>query len=140
MGGTRGRVGRISRCNGRRRCLVATAAIAFAVVTFVSSVAHADGDAARGELLYHGCEDCHSLDKNDVGPMHRGVVGRPAGTVPGYNYSPALKKSNIVWTEDNLDKWLTNPQSLVLGTKMFYKVNNPQDRADLIAFLKERAK
>jgi cytochrome c len=104
------------------------------------TAAHADGDAARGEQLYRGCEDCHSIDKNEVGPMHRGVFGRPASTVPGYNYSLALKKSNIVWTEDNLDKWLTNPQSLVPGAKMFYKVNNPQDRADLIAFLKERAK
>lgn len=140
MGGARGRVGRISYCSRQNCCLVGMTAIAFAVAAFASGAAHADGDAARGELLYRGCEDCHSLDKNDVGPMHRGVVGRPAATVPGYNYSPALKRSNIVWTEDNLDKWLTNPQSLVLGTKMFYKVNNPQDRADLIAFLKERAK
>jgi cytochrome c len=135
MRGTRGHCGGCSA-----RGIAAMAAIAFALTVFADAAARADGDAARGALLYQGCEDCHSLDKNDVGPMHRGVVGRTAGAVPGYNYSPALKKSNIVWTEDNLDKWLTNPQTLVLGTKMFYKVNNPQDRADLIAFLKERAK
>jgi cytochrome c len=97
-------------------------------------------DAARGEALYQGCEDCHSIDKNDVGPMHRGVVGRAAGTVAGYAYSPALKASKLVWTESNLDKWLTNPQDLVPGTKMFFKIDNPQDRADIIEFLKERAK
>jgi cytochrome c len=97
-------------------------------------------DAARGETLYQGCEDCHSIDKNDVGPMHRGVVGRVAGTVAGYAYSPALKASGLVWTESNLDKWLTNPQDLVPGTKMFFKIDNPQDRADIIEFLKERAK
>jgi cytochrome c len=97
-------------------------------------------DAARGQTLYQGCEDCHSIDKNDVGPMHRGVVGRVAGTVAGYAYSPALKASGLVWTESNLDKWLTNPQDLVPGTKMFFKIDNPQDRADIIEFLKERAK
>jgi len=97
-------------------------------------------DAMRGETLYQGCEDCHSIDKNDVGPMHRGVVGRVAGTVAGYAYSPALKASKLVWTESNLDKWLTNPQDLVPGTKMFFKIDNPQDRADIIEFLKERAK
>ena len=102
--------------------------------------AQAAGNAARGEILYRGCEDCHSIDKNDVGPMHRGVVGRVAGTATGYDYSPALKTSKIVWTESNLDKWLTDPQSFVPGTKMFYQVNNPQDRADIIEFLKERAK
>jgi cytochrome c len=129
-----------SKRHGSLRHRVATLAIAAGLLLAGGAAARADGDVARGEQLYRGCEDCHSIDKNEVGPMHRGVVGRTAGTVPGYNYSVALKKSNLVWTEDNLDKWLTNPQSLVLGTKMFYKVNDAQDRADLIAFLKDRAK
>jgi cytochrome c len=98
------------------------------------------GDAARGATLYQGCEDCHSIGENDVGPMHRGVVGRVAGGVPDYHYSAALKESKIVWTEDNLDKWLANPLALVPGSKMRFKVNDAQDRADIIAFLKERAK
>jgi len=72
--------------------------------------------------------------------MHKGVVGRTAGTVPDYNYSPALRNAKIVWTEANLDRWLTDPQDFVPGTKMFYEVKNPQDRADLIAFLKDRAR
>jgi cytochrome c len=111
------------------------AATLFAM-TWTGYPAKAAGDAARGEILYQGCQDCHSIEKNDVGPMHKGVVGRTSGTVPGYIYSPALRNAKIVWTEENLDKWLTDPQRLVPGTKMFYEVNNPQDRADLIAFLK----
>jgi len=115
----------------------------FAIAGTILCLAHsarAEGDAARGQALYQGCEDCHSIDKNDVGPMHRGVVGRAAGSVPNYNYSPALRGAKFIWTEDNLDKWLTNPQDFVPGTKMFYQVKNPQDRADIIEFLKERAK
>jgi Cytochrome c len=72
--------------------------------------ANAAGNISRGEGLYRGCQDCHSIEKNDVGPMHKGIVGRAAGTVPGYNYSPALRNAKIIWTEQNLDKWLTNPQ------------------------------
>ena len=102
--------------------------------------ANAAGDISRGEELYQGCQDCHSIEKNDVGPMHKGIVGRAAGTVPGYNYSPALRNAKIIWTEENLDKWLTNPQEFIPGTKMFYEVKNAQDRADIIAFLKERAR
>jgi cytochrome c len=114
-------------------------------ITVVSAIcsgypAWAVGDATRGQILYQGCQDCHSIEKNDVGPMHKGVVGRTSGTVPGYNYSQALRNAKIVWTEANLDKWLTDPQQLVPGAKMFYEVQNPQDRADLIAFLKERAR
>ena len=98
------------------------------------------GDPARGEQLYEACTDCHSLDKNDVGPRHRGVFGRRAGSLPDYSYSEALKSSKIVWNEETLDKWLTDPQALVPGKKMFFHLDNAQDRADVIAFLKERAK
>ncbi|WP_298280087.1 c-type cytochrome [uncultured Bradyrhizobium sp.] len=102
--------------------------------------ARAAGDPVRGATLYQGCGDCHSIEKNDVGPMHKGVVGRLAGSVAGYNYSPALKNSKIVWTEANLDKWLSGPDAMVPGTKMFYEVQDQKDRADIIAFLKEKAK
>jgi len=94
----------------------------------------------HGEMLYEGCQDCHSLDKNDVGPRHRGVFGRKAGTVPDYDYSDGLRNSGIVWDEVTLDKWLTNPQAFVPGAKMFYHLANPQDRADVIAYLREKAK
>ena len=125
------------RSGGCQGLLIASA---LAATMFAAVSARAAGDVAHGETLYQGCLDCHSIEKNDVGPMHKGVVGRAAGTVPGYGYSAALKNAKIVWTEENLDKWLTSPQAFIPGTKMFYQVNNPQDRADIIAFLKERAR
>jgi cytochrome c len=93
------------------------------------------GDAARGKDLYQACSGCHSIEENDIGPKHRGVVGRPAGSVPDYAYSPALKASGLVWSADTLDRWLTNPQALVPGTKMYFLIADPQKRADLIAYL-----
>ncbi len=98
------------------------------------------GDAGRGETLYEACTDCHSLDKNDVGPRHRGVFGRKAGSLPDYPYSDALKHANFIWDEQTLDRWLTNPQAFVPGVRMFYHLDKAQDRADVIAFLKERAR
>lgn len=96
------------------------------------------GDSARGETLYQGCTDCHSIDENDVGPRHRGVVGRPAGIIADYRYSKALKNSGLTWDEATLDRWLTSPSALVPGTKMFYAVRSAQDRADIIAYLKRQ--
>jgi cytochrome c len=124
----------------RSRGAFAALAIVFSMIAFADCPANATGDARRGEKLYKDCQACHSIEKNDIGPMHKGVVGRTAGTVAGYDYSPALRNAKITWTEDNLDKWLTNPQDFIPENKMFYEVENPQDRADLIACLRERAR
>jgi cytochrome c len=96
------------------------------------------GDAGSGKQLYQSCMGCHSLDENDVGPKHRGVVGRKAGIVPGYAYSAALKGSGIVWTPAMLDRWLQGPQKLVPGVKMYFTVANPKNRADIIAYLAQQ--
>ena len=98
------------------------------------------GDANRGEVLDDPCRDCRSLDKNDVGPRHRGVFGREGASLPDYDYSDALKSANITWNEETLDKWLTDPQGFAPGAKMFFHLDYPQDRADVIAYLEERAK
>jgi cytochrome c len=132
-GGTecaRGRVGGLKR-----------GASAMAVVLMVahSTPSFAAGDAAHGATVYRQCMICHSLDKNGIGPSHHNVFGRAAGSVANYNYSAPLKASNIVWNETTLDQWLANPQALVPGTKMMFSVDNAQDRADVIAFLKEKA-
>jgi cytochrome c len=103
-----------------------------------SSSASMSGDAVRGATLYQSCMGCHSLDEDDVGPHHRGVVGRAAGSVPGFGYSPALKQSHVIWNAANLDRWLANPQALVPGTRMFFAMPNAQDRADVIAYLYEQ--
>ena len=116
--------------------------LAFAMATAVpakqveaAGPAMPEGDAANGGKLYQACMGCHAIDENDVGPRHRGVVGRRAGSVSDYAYSPALKASGLVWTPRNLDRWLINPQALVPGAKMYFSVAKPQDRADIIAFL-----
>jgi cytochrome c len=127
----------------RRREKYAAAVMLAAAISALAETAWAGGlpgDAARGETLYEACQDCHSLDKNDVGPRHRGVFGRKAASLPDYDYSDALKSANIVWNEETLDKWLTDPQAVAPGAKMFFHLDNPQDRADVIAYLKDRAK
>jgi cytochrome c len=96
------------------------------------------GDPVAGGKLYAACMGCHSLDDNDVGPLHRGVVGRMAGAVHGYAYSAALKGTGIVWTPAMLDRWLTSPQKLVPGSKMYFSVAKAQDRADIIAYLAQQ--
>ncbi len=127
----------------RREKYLAAVMLAGAISAALAQTAWAGGltgDAARGETLYEACQDCHSLDKNDVGPRHRGVFGRKAASLPDYDYSDALKSANIVWNEETLDRWLTDPQAVAPGAKMFFHLDNPQDRADVIAYLKERAK
>lgn len=96
------------------------------------------GNPQAGKRLYESCMGCHSLDENDIGPKHRGVVGRRAGSVPGYAYSAVLRSSGIVWTPENLNRWLTDPQKMVPGAKMFFRVGKAQDRADIIAYLRQQ--
>jgi len=117
------------------------AASAMAVVFVIANAApsFAAGDAAHGATVYRQCMICHSLDRNGIGPSHHNVFGRAAGSVANYSYSAALESSNIVWNETTLDQWLANPQGLVPGTKMMFSVDNAQDRADVIAFLREKA-
>jgi cytochrome c len=125
----------------RAKCLggFAVGALAVGVCIAAGALAAAEtsikGDADRGKSLYQACEACHSLDDNDLGPRHRGVVGRHAGSVADYSYSNALKSSGLTWDEATLDRWLTNPSALVPGTKMFFQLSSAQDRADVIAFL-----
>ena len=108
-------------------------AVARAAVTAIPG-----GNPVHGAMLYQTCMGCHSIDANDIGPRHRGVVGRLAGSVPGYAYSAKLNASGIVWTPALIDRWLTDPQKLVPGAKMFFAVAKPQDRADIIAYLAQQ--
>jgi cytochrome c len=95
------------------------------------------GDPVRGKALYQACTACHSVDENDLGPKHRGVFGRSAGSVVDYSYSPALKASGLTWDRSTLDRWLANPSELVPGTKMYFRINDAQGRADVIAYLEQ---
>jgi cytochrome c len=109
-----------------------------ATKTAVASVNAPVGDPGRGKAVYQACEACHSIDENDLGPRHRGLVGRRAGSIQDYNYSAALKNSGLTWDAPTLDRWLTNPSAVVPGTKMFFQISDPQSRADVIAFLEQQ--
>lgn len=111
---------------------------AMATSLYCAGAFGATGDGeVRGRQLYEShCLACHSLDANRVGPAHRGVFGRKAGAVAGYDYSDALRRSRIVWSEKSLDLWLTNPERLISGQKMGYSVSDAGDRRDLIAYLR----
>lgn len=95
----------------------------------------------RGEQLFRICSACHTLTPDDghkAGPTLHGLFGRTAGSHPGYRYSQTLEESDLVWTEDTVDRlFAIGPDHLLPGTKMpLQRMPNPKDRADLIAFLK----
>ena len=97
------------------------------------------GVEANGEKLFRQCMTCHSIKagENRVGPSLHGIVGRPSGQVAGFNYSTANKSLGKVWDEQTIFTYLESPQKFVPGTKMaFAGLKAPQDRADLIAYLK----
>lgn len=94
------------------------------------------GDPARGEAVYARCFACHSLDADRTGPRHCGLLGRRAGSVPGFDYSPAMRASGIVWDAKSLDRFLADPVGTVPGTSMGYAgIKDARERADLIAYL-----
>ena len=95
------------------------------------------GQAADGgELFERRCSGCHSLDKDKEGPRLHGVYGRAAGSLPGFEYSDALKASHLNWDADTLDRWLTDPEQVVSGNDMAFRLVKADERAAIIAFLK----
>ncbi len=96
------------------------------------------GDATAGQTKFTACAICHSVKagENKIGPSLFGVVGRKAGMVPGYSYTPANKNSGLTWTAQVLADYLENPRVKIPGTKMSYAgLKKPQDRANVIAYL-----
>jgi cytochrome c len=114
------------------------ATVALLTTLLLAGAAHADGDAARGEARFGDCAACHKLEAgaNNVGPSLHGIFARRAGELPDFRYSPALKRSGIVWTPETLGAFLANPQALVPGNRMPYAgMTDAGSRADLIAYL-----
>lgn len=98
------------------------------------------GDAVRGKAVFEKrCTGCHALDRDREGPHLGGVYGRVAGTVKGFDYSSGLRNSHTVWNEITLERWLTNPEAVVPDTNMEFFVAKPDERADVIEFLKEQS-
>ena len=117
--------------------------LAAVAIVIASTMAHADGDAARGELRFADCAACHSLahGTNNIGPSLAGLFGRKAGTIADFRYSPAMRRSGITWTSQMLDEFIADPQKLVPANRMPYSgMPNAADRADLITYLEKAVK
>ena len=85
------------------------------------------------------CVSCHSVEpgKHGVGPSLANIMGTKAGDIPGFNFSPALKESGLVWNDETLDQWLAAPRKLVPGTRMAYAgMSNPAQRKEVIEYIK----
>lgn len=101
-------------------------------------LADAAPDAVHGQQLFtERCTACHAIDANKAGPILGGVVGRKAGSASGYHYSPALKSAGLIWSTDNLDRWLADPQKLVPGARMPVRVLDAPSRRDIVAYLQK---
>lgn len=134
------------------------AAFALTGVAMLSAGTAMAQDAAKGEAVFKKCMACHRVGpdaKNLVGPILNGVVGRTAGKVEGYKYSDInhnAGEAGLTWTEDNIVKYLADPQAFLKGyltekgkadkavgaTKMMFKLPNEQERKDVVAFLKTK--
>jgi cytochrome c len=118
---------------------IGAAAGAFALLLAgltLSDVGRAQSPASEKELFEKRCGGCHSLDHDKEGPQLHGVYGRKAGSVESFQYSDALKKSNVVWTEETLERWLIDTDKLVPDNDMIFHVEKPEERRAIIAYLK----
>jgi cytochrome c len=112
--------------------------IMLAMTLLPVAAARADGDPVRGEARFQECAACHKLDAgaNDVGPSLHGIFTRKAGELADFRFSPAMKRSGIVWTPETLEKYIADPQAMVPANRMPYAgMASASDRADLIAYL-----
>lgn len=102
-----------------------------------------DGDPAEGKKVFRKCQACHTLQegKHRQGPSLYGVIGRQAGTADGFKrYSDVMKSYDVVWDEESLSAYLENPREALPGNRMiFVGLKDAQDRADVIAYLRQAA-
>lgn len=109
---------------------------AFFGVAFAQDTKPSQAAIDRGLKVYKAkCSACHTTDENSVGPAHSGVFGRRAGQSKGYEYSKALEKSKLVWSRANLERWLTEPEKVIPGQRMGYRLPLQQERADVVSYL-----
>ena len=115
------------------------AAAGLALCAAGAASAQAAGDAAKGKTIFdQQCKTCHSnvAGQEIAAPSLFGVVGRKAGSDPGFKaYTPAIKASNVVWTQPNLNRFLSGPGDMIPGTAMPITLASPADRANVIAYL-----
>ena len=115
-----------------------TAAVFFTASFIVSAIAASSGDAQRGRKAFEQtCTGCHALDRVRVGPRLRNVYGLPAGKDSQFSYSDALKGASVTWNETTLDRWLADPEGVVPGNDMSFRLSDATKRADIIAYLQQ---
>jgi cytochrome c len=115
-----------------------TLPILAAAVCAVIAIAASPGDARRGRDAFEKrCTGCHTLDKIKVGPPLRGVYGRNAGKDRQFPYSDAMKNASVTWDDATLDRWLTDTETVIPDNGMPYRLSDPADRADIIAYLRQ---
>jgi cytochrome c len=127
------------RCTNKARgaSIVALGVLAFVTLwTVQSSLAAGQGGQDGKALFEKRCSGCHALDADHEGPRLRGVFGRPAAKVKTFKYSEALQKAKITWDEAELDKWLTDTESIAPDNDMGFRVPKQEERAAIIAYLK----
>jgi cytochrome c len=106
---------------------------------YLAEPRYAQADLERGELLSLTCRACHTWSAGEaplMGPNLHGLFGRRSGSAPGFEYSPALRTADIIWTPQALDAWLSDPSGFMPGNNMpFAGLHSASDRRDLLAFL-----
>jgi cytochrome c len=119
------------------RRLAGCLGVAGLVTAATASAAQPDAALVwRGAQAYEArCGGCHAVAAHRIGPLHAGVLGRRAGSAPGFDYSPALAASRIVWDTATLERWLTDPEAVIPGQRMGYRLGDAALRADIVAFL-----
>jgi len=115
-----------------------TLTILTGVVCVTVAIAAATKDPERGrEAFEKRCTGCHALEKTKLGPPLRSVYGRKAGSDPQFIYSDAVKNASVTWDESTLDRWLNDTESVIPDNDMSFRLNDPAERSNIIAFLKQ---
>lgn len=120
------------------RRIFASVVMALAITGHAAAAGYV-GNAKAGEAAFRKCASCHQVGRYaqaGYGPQLNGIVGRKAASTPDFKYSEAMKKSGIVWTEQNLAAYLRAPHDMVPGTSMrFWGISDDQQIADLLAYM-----
>ena len=115
-----------------------TALFGLGAVALAASATLDAGDPSVGKQVYARCAGCHSPERDRTGPRHCGLIGRVAGSVPGFEYSAAMRESKIIWTAEMLGQFLEAPMTFLPGTNMAIAgIKDPGKRRDLIAYLED---
>ena len=124
--------------NWTKQTLRTTLTILTGVVCVTAAITASGKDSDRGrEAFEKRCTGCHALDNIKLGPPLRGVYGRAAGKNPQFTYSDAMKSAAVTWDESTLDRWLTDTESVIPDNDMTFRLNDPAERASIIAYLKQ---